>query len=102
MSRKRTIGVRFTEEETRHILAIVKENKGTISEFVRMCVNTQLAQEGDPEATKLLSAMFEKGIQRTIELRVKKAIRDAGVWERPGSEEKSVWSTGKTKKRKSG
>ena len=102
MIKSASFKVRFSPDEAAKVREIVKENRGTISEFVRMCVNAQLAQEGDPEATKLLSAMFEKGIQRTIELRVKKAMRQAVGWERPGGEEKSVWSTGKTKKRKSG
>lgn len=61
----------FSRAEAKHIREIVKANKGNVSEFIRTCVNTQLAQVGDPEAMELLTAMFEKGMKEVVERRVK-------------------------------
>lgn len=76
MSKSAVINVRFTPEEADHIRAIVKVNSGSISEFIRLCVNRALAEEGDPEAVKMLGAMMEKGILQLVERRVKAAIRE--------------------------
>ena len=70
------IMVRFTPEEEKHIRAIVKENKGSVSEFIRTCVNTQLAQAGDPEALELLTAMFTKGMDRLVQTKIQAAIAE--------------------------
>jgi len=77
MSKSVKIQCRFTPKEAAHIRAIVKENSGTISEFIRMCVNTSLAQQGDPEAYEMLSEMLAQGVRKVIELKVKKAVTDA-------------------------
>jgi len=69
------IGIRFTPKEAAHIRAIVKANSGTVSEFVRMCVNTGLAQQGDPEAAKLLTEMLEKGMRKFVQLKVADAMK---------------------------
>lgn len=75
--RTEMINVRFTVEELNHIREIVKANTGTISEFVRTCVNTSLAQAGDPEATKMLEAMFQAGMQDFVNRRVKEEVAKA-------------------------
>lgn len=64
------INVRFTAQEARHLREVVKANSGTVSEFVRTCVNTALAQAGDPEATEMLITMFDKGMRELVERRV--------------------------------
>ena len=76
MNKSERIIVRFTHEEADHIRRIVKANTGTISEFVRTCVLGALAREGDPESTKLLAALFEKGLHKAVERRVKVAIAE--------------------------
>lgn len=70
MTRSVQMVIRFTPEEARHIREIVKANSGTVSEFVRTCVNTALAQQGDPEATQMLITMFDKGMRDVVEKRV--------------------------------
>lgn len=75
MGKTVTIGVRFTPKEAAHIRAIVKANSGTISEFVRMCVNTGLAQQGDPEAFQMLSEMLSEGMKKVVALKVKAAMK---------------------------
>lgn len=70
MPRTERITIRFTPEEARHIREIVKANSGTVNEFVRTCVNTALAQAGDPEATEMLITMFDKGMRELVEKRV--------------------------------
>ena len=76
MARTVQVAIRFTPDEIKHIRAIVKANSGTVSEFVRTCVNTSLAQQGDPEALKLLEKMFAEGMRKMIDLKVKAAIRE--------------------------
>lgn len=76
MGKTVTIGVRFTPAEAKNIRAIVKASGGTISEFVRTCVNTSMAQQGDPEALKLLEKMFSEGVQKMISLKVKAAMKE--------------------------
>jgi hypothetical protein len=66
--------VRFTPEEIKHIREIVKANTGTVSEFVRTCVNTQLAQAGDPKALEMLTAMFTKGMDHLVRVKIQAAI----------------------------
>lgn len=75
MTKSVHVMVRFTPEEAGHIRAIVKANTGTISEFVRACVLGALAREGDPESTRMLSILLEKGLHKAIERRVKNAIK---------------------------
>lgn len=75
MARTVHVMVRFTPAEAKHIRAIVKANGGTISEFIRTCVNTSLAQQGDPEALKLLEQMFSEGMRKMISLKVDAALK---------------------------
>jgi len=75
MTKSVHVMVRFTPQEAKHIRAIVKANSGTISEFVRMCVNTSLAQQGDPEAYDMLTKMVSEGMRKVVDLKVKQAMR---------------------------
>lgn len=75
MTRSVQIVIRFTPEEARHIREVVKANSGTVSEFVRMCVNTQLAQVGDPQGMELLTGMLAKGMRELVEKRVQAAMK---------------------------
>lgn len=70
------INVRFTADEAAHIRRIVKANTGTVSEFVRACVLGALAREGDPDSTRMLAALFEKGLHKAIQRRVRSAIAE--------------------------
>jgi hypothetical protein len=75
MTRTKHVMVRFTPQEYAHIHSIVKANTGTVSEFVRMCVNTSLAQQGDPEAYDMLTKMLSEGMQKVVALKVKAAMK---------------------------
>lgn len=77
MAKTAQIICRFTPKEAAHIRSIVKANGGTVSEFVRMCVNTGLAQQGDPAAYEMLTEMISKGIKKVVELKVNRAAMDA-------------------------
>lgn len=77
MARTAMVMVRFTPRELAHIRSIVKANSGTVSEFIRMCVNTSLAQQGDPEAAKMLTEMIEQGMKKFVQLKVRQAVADA-------------------------
>lgn len=77
MKNKR-ITIRFTPEEFRVIRQYVKDNTGSTSEFVRYCVNTQMAQAGDPEGMELLAKMISKGIRQTVENRVQAELKKRG------------------------
>lgn len=74
MARTVNIVVRFTPEEAAHIREVVEANSGTVSEFIRTCVNAELARAGDPEAYKMLTEMFEKGMRQVVAARVRAEI----------------------------
>jgi hypothetical protein len=76
-ARTKILVVRVTVREEKRIKEIVKANSGTVSEFVRVCINSQLAQSGDPESMKNLSMMFERGISEFVQTRVKTEIERA-------------------------
>lgn len=68
--------VRLTPEEAKHVREIVKANSGTVSDFVRMCINTQLAQTGDPQGVEFLARQVEQGLRQLLEKRVEAALRE--------------------------
>lgn len=70
------VQVRFRPEEIQHIRDIVKANSGTVSEFIRTCVNAELARAGDPKAMEMLTAMFEKGMNELVQRRIAAAIAE--------------------------
>lgn len=66
MTKTITLGVRFTAEEASAVRKFVKESGGTISDFVRFSVNTQMAQSGGRENEKLLADMIARGMKKTL------------------------------------
>ncbi len=76
VKRSEKVMVRFTTEEVKHIREVVKASRGTVSEFVRTCVNTQLAQAGDPKAIELLTEMFSRGMDQFVQTKIQAAIAE--------------------------
>jgi len=77
MARTAMVMVRFTPRELAHIRSVVKASGGTASEFIRMCVSTSMAQQGDPVAAKMLTEMLEQGMNKFIQLKVRQVAADA-------------------------
>jgi len=76
-AKTKVIFVRVTPEEYKQIEKVVRETGGTISEFMRVCLNRELALQGDPEGAKLLISMFTKGMQETLKRRVMAEMKRA-------------------------
>lgn len=75
--------VRFTPGEHKRVREIVKANTGTMSEFIRTCVNRELAIAGDPKGMELLMQMFEPGIKEMLKRAVEAEAQKARESETP-------------------
>ena len=64
--RTRPVAVRFLPREIKEIRKEAKERGGTLSDFIRFCVNTQLAQGGDKVREKLLVDMIFEGMKKMV------------------------------------
>lgn len=69
--------VRLKPSERKRLMAAAKDLGITVSEFVRACINRELAMSLDPAAIDALSKTFEKGMREVVGKIVDTAIEQS-------------------------
>lgn len=70
------IMIRIRPSEHKRLRAAAKEMKCPVSEFVRACINRELAMSLDPVAIEALRDTFDKGMREVVGKIVDAAIEE--------------------------
>jgi len=75
-SKSARVVVRMRPSEFKRLRVAAKEMKTPVSEFVRACINRELAMNLDPVAIEALRKTFEKGMSEVVGKIVDSAIAE--------------------------